>query len=494
MNEARPLVSIVVPAYNAESYLAETLDSLLAESYPNVEIIVVNDGSHDTTQCIAEDYAQGDSRIIVINQPNGGVCRARNNGIAQAHGEFILPVDADDLLLPGFLDWAVDAMEKHPDVKVAVPKAEFFGEKTGEWHLPNFSLRLLARKNMIPATALYRRSDWERVGGYNETLQAREDWEFWIHLLKEGGQVRTSPEVGLRYRIHEGSKRTADRQLKKRVIEALNERHPEFFQRQLGGPLHYHRSWSKFLNGIHRFLYPRHLTVADEFSQAKDFFLALPSIFQTSRGEVIYKRRNEIRRLSYGGCDYVVKAFHRPNLLNRIVYGFLRPSKAKRSYHYSLLLQQHGIGVPTPVAYYSERFLGLFFGRSYYVSLLSKLPYTYNDIINGNLSSSDETDFLRAIGQTTARLHNAGMVHHDYSRGNLLLGRNDEGKACVELIDLNRLRFHEISMEEGCQNFAERLPATNAQRHTMAEAYAKERGFDVERCYQIMLKYNKEQT
>ena len=119
---------------------------------------------------------------------------------------------------------------------------------------------------------------------------------------------------------------------------------------------------------------------------------------------------------------------------------------------------------------------------------------TYNDIVNGNLSPSDEEDFLKTIGLTTARLHNAGMIHHDYSRGNLLLGKNAEGKACVELIDLNRLRFHEISMDEGCQNFAERLPATDVQRHTMAEAYAKERGFDVERCYELMMKYNKEKT
>lgn len=494
MNDTRPLVSIVVPAYNAESYLAETLDSLLAEGYPNTEIIVVNDGSHDATPSIASDYAQRHSHIIAINQPNGGVCRARNKGIAQAHGKYILPVDADDLLLPGFITWAVDTMEKHPDAKVAVPKAELFGAKSGEWHLPHFSLRLLARKNMIPATALYQRTDWERVGGYYETLQAREDWEFWIHMLKDGGQVYTSPQVGLRYRIHKGSKRTTDRQLKKQIIHALNERHPEFFQHQLGGPLHYHRSWSRILNALHRLLYPRHLTVANDYRQAKDFFLALPSVFRTNRGEVIYKRRNEIRRISFKGCEYVVKAFHMPNLLNRVVYGFLRPSKAKRSYRYSLLLQQQGIGVPIPVAYYSERFLGLFFGRSYYVSLLSPLPYTYNDIVNGNLSPSDEEDFLKAIGLTTARLHNAGMIHHDYSRGNLLLGKNAEGKACVELIDLNRLRFHEISMDEGCQNFAERLPATDAQRHTMAEAYAKERGFDVERCYELMMKYNKEKT
>lgn len=489
-----PLVSIVVPAYNAERYLAETLDALLAEGYPQKEIIVVNDGSRDGTLQIAADYARRNACIKAIDQPNGGVCKARNRGISEARGVYILPVDADDLILPGFLAWAVSVMEQQPEVKVAVPKAEFFGAKTGPWHLPPFSLRLLARKNMIPATALYRKTDWQRVGGYYEELQAREDWEFWIHMLKDGGQVVTSPQVWLRYRIHEASKRTADRRLKYQIIDALNERHPEFFQRMLGGPLRHQRSWSRLANALHHLLHPRHLTVAPEFQEAKNFFLALPTIFRTSQGQVIYKRRNEIRRLSFAGQEYVVKSFHRPNLLNRLVYGFLRPSKARRSYCYSQLLQKHGIGVPTPVAYYSERNWGLFFGQSYYVSLLSTLPYTYNDIIAHRLSMEDEADFLTAIGRTTGRLHNAGMVHLDYSRGNLLLGRDAEGRAQVELVDLNRLRFHEVDMDEGCRNFAERLPATDAQRRLMAEAYAHERGFDAETCYKLMLAYNKEKS
>ena len=487
-----PLVSIIVPAYNAEAYLAETLDALLAEGYPETEIIVVNDGSRDGTLSVASDFASRSERLKVIDQPNGGVCRARNRGIAEARGKYILPVDADDLIFPGFIAWAVSVMEADSEVKAVIPKAEFFGAKSGPWRLPPFSLQLLARKNMIPATALYRKADWERVGGYYEELQAREDWEFWIHVLKDGGKVVTSPELGLRYRIHEASKRLADRRLKYQIIDALNERHPEFFQRMLGGPLRHQRSWSRLANLLHRLSHPRHLTVAKEFLGDKDFFLALPAIFKTSRGEVIYKRRNEIRRIAVGGREYVVKSFHKPNLLNRIVYGFLRPSKARRSFEYSLLLQERGIGVPIPVAYYSERTLGLFFGRSYHVSLLSKLPYTYNDILAGRLSAEDEHDFLVAIGRTTGRLHNAGMVHLDYSRGNLLLGRDDKGLAQVELIDLNRLRFHEISIDEGCQNFAERLPATESQRRLMAEAYAEERGFDAEVCYQLLQKYNKE--
>jgi len=489
---ARPMVSIVVPAYNADKFLAETLDSLLKVDYPAFEIIVVDDGSTDQTASVAEDFCHRDARVHLLKQENGGVCRARNHGIRQAQGKYILPVDADDLLLPDFVSWAVDELERNPEVKVAIPKAEFFGARTGTWHLPPFSIHLLARKNMIPATALYRKTDWERTGGYYEAMQAREDWEFWVNVLKTGGTVVTSPRLGLRYRIHEHSKRTTDRRMKRKVVDALNMRHPEFFQRELGGPLHYHRSWSRVLNLFHRILFPHNLVVAEGFQKNRDFFLALPQLFKTERGTIIYNRRNQLRSLTYDGHDYVVKSFHTPNLLNRIVYGFLRPSKAKRSYRYSLLLQQRGIGVPQPVAYYTERTLGLFFGRSYYVSLLSELPYTYNNIIAGTLPADEEDVFLRAIAQTTARLHEAGMVHLDYSRGNILFGRDAEGHPQVEIIDLNRIRFHKVSMEEGCYNFAERLPATDSQRRTMAEEYARHRGFDPEECLRLMVAGNKE--
>lgn len=485
-------VSIIVPVYNAEPYLGETLESLLAEGYPNVEIIVVNDGSTDNSLAIAQEFANKHSHIHLINQPNAGVCCARNHGIREAQGKYILPVDADDLLVSGFIQWAVSVMDTNDDVRVVVPKAEFFGNKEGEWHLPTFTPQLLAHRNMIPATALYRRADWERVGGYCEEIQAREDWEFWIHILKDGGHVLTSPQLGLRYRIHADSKRTTDRRLKHQIIDALNERHPEYFQRELGGPLHYQRTWSRPLNLLHRFFNPRHITVAKKFLADRDFFLALPSIFHTSRGEVIYKRRNEIRRIAFGGREYVVKSFHKPNFLNRIVYGFLRPSKARRSYEYSLRLQEEGIGVPTPVAYYSERFLGIFFSRSYYVSLLSQCPYTYSDILAHHFLPEEESAYLRAIAQTTAHLHNANMIHLDYSRGNILFGPDNDGAPHVELIDLNRIRFRKVTMEEGCQNFAERLPATDVQRRIMAEAYAEERHLDPEACYQLMLSGNRE--
>ena len=101
---------------------------------------------------------------------------------------------------------------------------------------------------MLPIFSLYRRSDWERIGGYCEDIIAREDWEFWIAMLKDGGRVVRLPEVGLYYRVRPQSKRVSDRALKHHVIDTLNRRHPEFFERELGGPLRYRRSWSRVIN------------------------------------------------------------------------------------------------------------------------------------------------------------------------------------------------------------------------------------------------------
>ena len=89
-------------------------------------------------------------------------------------------------------------------------------------------------------------------GGYCESIIAREDWEFWISVLKNGGKVVRLPEIGLYYRVRKQSKRVTDRDLKRHVIDTLNRRHPEFFERELGGPLRYHRSWSVWQNRISR--------------------------------------------------------------------------------------------------------------------------------------------------------------------------------------------------------------------------------------------------
>lgn len=480
-----PLVSVVVPVYNMESFLPETLDSILTSDYPNFEVIVVDDGSKDASYRVACDYAKKDRRVRAYTQPNGGACAARNQAVRLAEGEFILPVDADNLIGSTLIADSVKEIVKDPSVKVVAPRADFFGERTGEWKLPPFSLHLLARKNIMDTCALYRKKEWERVGGYCENIIAREDWEFWIAVLKDGGKVVRLPEIGLHYRIRNVSKRVTDRSLKRHVVETLNARHPEFFERELGGPLHYRRSWSVLLNRIYRLFHPRKIYVASDFCTLTDYAKALPALFKYNYGTVIYKGRNELREMDWYGTKVVVKSFRVPNLINRIAYGVFRSSKAQRSFEYAEMLRREGIGSPAPVAYYTER-NGLLFTHSYYACLKSECPYSYVNLMRGDFPGQEE--ILRAIARTTAALHEKGYLHKDYSRGNILFRRTDKGVE-VEIIDLNRIRFRTVDMEEGCRNF-ERLPGTPEMFAILADEYAKARGFDANECLKLILKYN----
>lgn len=483
-----PLVSVVVPVYNMESFLPETLDSILASVYPNFEVVVVDDGSKDASYRIACSYAEKDKRVRAYTQPNGGACAARNHAVRLAKGEFILPVDADNLIDPSLIADSVKEILKDPFVKVVAPRADFFGERTGEWKLPPFSLHLLARKNIMDTCALYRKVEWERVGGYCESIIAREDWEFWIAVLKDGGKVVRLPEIGLHYRIRSVSKRVTDRALKRHVVKTLNARHPEFFERELGGPLHYHRSWSVLLNRIYRLFHPRKVYVNTGFCTLASYVKVLPALFKYGSGTVIYKGRNELREMDWQGTKVVIKSFRVPNLINRIAYGVFRSSKAQRSFEYAEMLRREGIGSPAPVAYYTER-NGLLFTRSYYVCLKSECPYSYVNLMRGDFPGQEE--ILRAIARTTAALHEKGYLHKDYSRGNILFRCTDKGVE-VEIIDLNRIRFRTVDMEEGCRNF-ERLPGTPEMFAILADEYARARGFDAKECLKLILKYNNAQ-
>ncbi len=244
-------VSIIVPAYNMERFLVETLDSIEAEIKPTslaVEVIVMDDGSTDGSLALARNYAAHHANIRVLTQPNAGPSVARNRAINEATGRYIFPLDADDLLGAGFLEHAVQILDTDPEVKAVCGEDLFFGEKQGPWRLPRFSRTLLARRNLICVSALYRRTDWERVGGYCEELVGYEDWDFWLSIFKGGGRVVRLSCPAIHYRIRSGSKRIADRKRKRETIDLLNRRHAGFFEQVLCGPLHYQRTWSKPLN------------------------------------------------------------------------------------------------------------------------------------------------------------------------------------------------------------------------------------------------------
>lgn len=197
-----PKVSIIVPCYNQAQYLPEALQSVLDQTYEYWECIIVNDGSPDNTEEVAQEWVKKDSRFIYLYKENGGLSSARNTGIAFAKGEFILPLDADDRIGKDYTLLAVEAFQDDKSLKLVYCKAEKFGQESGSWDLPEFSLYELARQNMIFCSAFFRKQEWERVGGYDvNMIYGLEDWEFWISILKDGGEVKRIEEVGFYYRV-----------------------------------------------------------------------------------------------------------------------------------------------------------------------------------------------------------------------------------------------------------------------------------------------------
>ena len=252
-------VSVVIPVYNMEMYLAETLESVLKSDYPNFEVIVMNDESTDKSLSIAEHYKEKDTRIHVYSQPNQGASSARNNAIEIARGCYILPVDADNLISDNYISEAAKILDENPTVKLVSSEAEYIGDKSGRWKFEQFSINLLCRRNLVDNCSMYRKSDWESVGGYCNEILGREDWDFWLSLFKSGGQFIRIPIVGLYYRVRSNSKKARTRHLYKDIIDAFNIRHKPLFYNELRGKLHYQRTYSKAFNIITNWFRPHNI-------------------------------------------------------------------------------------------------------------------------------------------------------------------------------------------------------------------------------------------
>jgi Glycosyltransferases, probably involved in cell wall biogenesis len=200
-------VSIVIPCYNPGAMLHEALASVEQARNENVvEMIIVDDGSSEaeTTRILSEVAEPG---YRVVHQPNRGVMAARNAGIRLAKGEFILPLDSDNRLRDVYLNEGVSLLKNNPSVGVIYTDAEFFGDRTGRWKVPDFDLLSLVRENFIDTCALYRKKLWEEIGGYDEQMpwMGLEDWDFWLRVAAHGGSFVHLPKIGFDYRVRRDS-------------------------------------------------------------------------------------------------------------------------------------------------------------------------------------------------------------------------------------------------------------------------------------------------
>ncbi|MBT8376653.1 MAG: glycosyltransferase family 2 protein [Bacteroidia bacterium] len=199
------LVSVIVPCYNQAHYLQSSLQSLLEQIYTNWECIIVNDGSPDNTEEIAKQWCKKDKRFSYISKQNGGLSSARNAGIAKSKGDFILPLDADDLLHPKYLQLTVPLLQKSDNIAIVSCFSQFFdGDKDNVIHQlkpVGTTVHAILFENELIATSLYRKASWVEVGGYDETMKnGFEDWEFWLSILKSGKEYRVVDEFLFYYR------------------------------------------------------------------------------------------------------------------------------------------------------------------------------------------------------------------------------------------------------------------------------------------------------
>lgn len=205
-----PLVSVVMPVHNMERYIEDAITSVQGQAFDNWELVVVDDASTDNSMAIVDRLATSDGRIHVVTNPsNLYLAETLNAGIRTARGRYVLPLDSDNMLGDGALGLLVDALERDRDIAIAYGAMSVIetdgidsrGEWTSEWPKQFDYRRQMIHQNQITSTALYRRTAWERVGGYRRRCRTAEDADFWCRTTSFGANARkVTDAVVLRYR------------------------------------------------------------------------------------------------------------------------------------------------------------------------------------------------------------------------------------------------------------------------------------------------------
>jgi glycosyltransferase involved in cell wall biosynthesis len=203
-----PRVSVIIPAYNAAAFVAEAIDSALAQRYRDFEVVVVDDGSTDAT---AEILARYGAVVTVLRQPNGGPAAARNRALRAARGALVAPLDADDHWEDSYLSLMVDRLDRAPETAAGVFAGWVTVDRSGS-EIPNrrvarsapVDLRELALGNRFqPSAVLVRHAAIVDAGGFDEVLpRGVEDWDLWLRLAARGGEFVAVDRCLCHYRVH----------------------------------------------------------------------------------------------------------------------------------------------------------------------------------------------------------------------------------------------------------------------------------------------------
>ncbi len=225
-----PRVSVLMPAFNAERFLGDAIESILSQSFDDFEFLIYDDGSTDATARIAGSYAARDPRIRILSAENRGIAFALNALIAEARGEYLARMDADDISLPDRFEKQVAFLDTHPDCTMVGGQEEWMDEDGyligPRWaptrHEDLEALLLRGKVRISHPTVMLRTTAVRQVGGYDKTLRSAQDFDLWLRLA-EIGRLANLPDIVLRYRLAGDSisARKADEQ-KSNAINVLN--------------------------------------------------------------------------------------------------------------------------------------------------------------------------------------------------------------------------------------------------------------------------------
>jgi len=220
------LISVVIPTYNCAHYLGEAIESALAQDYPRLEVIVVDDGSVDDTPAVLEEFG---TRLVRVSQHNQGIGAARNTGQALASGEFIAFLDADDLYLPGKLSLQMACFEEHPELEcVQGHILQFISPELGADFAA--SVAVDTRRPMaapMAGTSLIKRGALARVGSWSTVLTLGTDLDWYARVQEKLVKCRMLEEVVLRRRIHRSNTNlvhAGDKKERLHVLKAMLDR------------------------------------------------------------------------------------------------------------------------------------------------------------------------------------------------------------------------------------------------------------------------------
>ena len=229
--ERKPLISIIIPCYNDSQFVRQSVNSALNQTYSNIEVIVVDDGSDSITKIILKELEPKITKLIT--QENRGQSTARNVGIKEAKGEYILVLDSDDYLDLSFCNKAISVFLNNNDLKIVTCMATRWYENGKKNILIPSGGTILnfMSTNEALGTSMFKKVDWDLCGGYDENMRSGfEDWEFFIRILKEGGRAEVIQEPLYNYRRRSNSTTSIANSKKYQLLKYIYIKHQELYK------------------------------------------------------------------------------------------------------------------------------------------------------------------------------------------------------------------------------------------------------------------------